>query len=209
MNSALKGLQFGLYGANAGVPESSTRIPGVFVKNPLGNKLYYSISEVADLTHLQPYTLRAWEKEFSCLRPRRARGKNRAYREKDIGIILLIKELLYEERYTTQGVKQKLKNEPELLQQAAQDISALLERRSWEAPDEVGVPEQVAAEESPKVEPIEVLEIKIPPRGEENIGEELIVPKNEKKETSFENVASLKELIEGTKRELNEILRLF
>jgi len=85
------------------------------VKSRVGTKLYYSISEVAEITDLQPYTLRAWEKEFPCLRPRRARGKNRAYRERDIGIIQLIKQLLYEEGYTTKGVKQKLKNEPGLL----------------------------------------------------------------------------------------------
>lgn len=98
------------------------------MNNPLGTKLYYSISEVAELTELQPYTLRAWEKEFPCLRPRRARGKNRAYRERDIGIILLIKRLLYEERYTTQGVKKKLKNEPNLLKQMGSQMSLLLER---------------------------------------------------------------------------------
>ena len=86
------------------------------IKSRIGKKLYYSISEVAEITDLQPYTLRAWEKEFTCLRPRRARGKNRAYRGRDIGIVLLIKQLLHEEGYTTKGVKQKLKNEPELLQ---------------------------------------------------------------------------------------------
>ena len=97
------------------------------MKNPLQNKLYYSISEAAELTQLQPYTLRAWEKEFSCLRPRRARGgKNRAYRERDIGIILLLKRLLYEERYTTQGVKKKLKDEPELLRQVGEQVLVLL-----------------------------------------------------------------------------------
>ena len=96
------------------------------MKNPLQNKLYYSISEVAELTQLQPYTLRAWEKEFACLRPRRARGgKNRAYKERDIGIILLLKRLLYEERYTTQGVKQKLKDEPELLRQIGEQVPVL------------------------------------------------------------------------------------
>ena len=73
------------------------------VKSRVGTKLYYSISEVAEITDLQPYTLRAWEKEFPCLRPRRARGKNRAYRERDIGIVQLIKQLLYEEGYTTKG----------------------------------------------------------------------------------------------------------
>lgn len=97
------------------------------MKNPLQNKLYYSISEVAELTQLQPYTLRAWEKEFACLRPRRARGgKNRAYRERDIGIVLLLKRLLYEERYTTQGVKKKLKDEPELLRQVGEQVPVLL-----------------------------------------------------------------------------------
>ena len=96
------------------------------MKNPLQNKLYYSISEVAELTQLQPYTLRAWEREFACLRPRRARGgKNRAYRERDIGIILLLKRLLYEERYTTQGVKKKLKDEPELLRQVGEQVPIL------------------------------------------------------------------------------------
>ena len=97
------------------------------MKNPLQNKLYYSISEVAELTQLQPYTLRAWEKEFACLQPRRARsGKNRTYRERDIGIILLLKRLLYEERYTTQGVKKKLKDEPELLRQVGEHVPVLL-----------------------------------------------------------------------------------
>ena len=100
------------------------------MKNPLQNKLYYSISEVAELTQLQPYTLRAWEKEFSCLRPRRARGgKNRAYRERDIGIILLLKRLLYEERYTTQGVKKKLKDEPGLLRQVGEQVPVLLAKQ--------------------------------------------------------------------------------
>ena len=88
------------------------------MKYPLGNKLYFSISEVAEITDLQPYILRAWEKEFACLRPRRLRGKNRAYRQRDINLILLIKRLLYEERFTVQGVRQKLKSDTELIREA-------------------------------------------------------------------------------------------
>ena len=95
------------------------------MRRPLGRKLYYSIGEVSELAQLQPYTLRAWEKEFSCLRPRRVRGKNRAYRERDIGIILLIKRLLYEERYSTRGVRQKLKKDPELIQRAVDAVAKL------------------------------------------------------------------------------------
>jgi DNA-binding transcriptional MerR regulator len=88
------------------------------VKYPLGQKLYFSISEVAEITDLQPYILRTWEKEFTCLRPRRLRGKNRAYRQRDINLILLIKRLLYEERFTIQGVRQKLKNDADLIKEA-------------------------------------------------------------------------------------------
>ncbi len=114
------------------------------MKNPLQNKLYYSISEVAELTQLQPYTLRAWEKEFACLRPRRALGgKNRAYRERDIGIILLLKRLLYEERYTTQGVKKKLKDEPELLRQVGEQVPAWLTKQQ-------GQPESIGERPNPK-----------------------------------------------------------
>lgn len=85
------------------------------MKSPLGQKLYFSISEVAEITDLQPYILRTWEKEFACLRPRRLHGKNRAYRQGDINLILLIKRLLYEERFTIQGVRQKLRNDSGLL----------------------------------------------------------------------------------------------
>ena len=94
-------------------------------RRALDTKLYYSIGEVAEITQLPQYTLRAWEKEFSCLRPRRARGKNRAYRERDIGIILLIKRLLHHDRYSTRGVRQKLKNEPELVRSAGESGTAL------------------------------------------------------------------------------------
>lgn len=96
------------------------------VKPSLGTKLYYSIGEVADLTALPPYTLRSWEREFACLRPKRVRGKNRAYRDRDIAIILLIKRLLHDERYSTRGARQKLRNEPELIRGAVDCIRELL-----------------------------------------------------------------------------------
>jgi DNA-binding transcriptional MerR regulator len=91
----------------------------------LGSKLYYSIGEVADLTALAPYTLRAWESEFACLRPKRVRGKNRAYRKRDIAIIFLIRRLLHEERYSTRGAQQKLRNEPELVRGAVEQVDRL------------------------------------------------------------------------------------
>lgn len=114
------------------------------MKRTLGTKLYYSIGEVADLTQLQPHTLRAWEKEFSCLRPKRM-GKNRAYRERDIGVILLIRQLLYQERYSTPGAQLRLKNEPELIRAAADNASAFLQGdRSLPAVQESELPAPAA-----------------------------------------------------------------
>jgi DNA-binding transcriptional MerR regulator len=71
-------------------------------------KMYYSISEVCSATSLEPHVLRYWESEFPTLRPKKNRGGKRAYQDKDIEIICQIKRLLYEEKYTISGAKQKL-----------------------------------------------------------------------------------------------------
>jgi len=62
-------------------------------------KLYYSITEVGEMTGLKPHILRYWESEFPFLRPKRNRAGNRIYRKKDIELIMLIKKLLYEARF--------------------------------------------------------------------------------------------------------------
>ena len=74
-------------------------------------KLYYSISEVSEMTRLKPYILRYWESEFVELRPSKNRAGNRIYRSNDIDLVLSIKKLLYEEKFTIAGAKQKLKGE--------------------------------------------------------------------------------------------------
>ncbi len=75
----------------------------------LDSKLYYSISEVADMTGLKPYVLRFWEREFPFLKPKKNRAGNRSYQQKDIDLINQIKHLLYDEGYTIEGAKSKLK----------------------------------------------------------------------------------------------------
>lgn len=72
-------------------------------------KLYYSISEVSKITNLEQYVLRYWESEFDELKPAKNRAGNRIYTNKDIQLILFIKKLLREERYTIEGAKQVLK----------------------------------------------------------------------------------------------------
>lgn len=72
-------------------------------------KVYYSISDVSEITGLEQYVLRFWEKEFSLLRPKKNRAGNRAYQKKDIELIEKIQFLLYEEMYTIEGARKKLK----------------------------------------------------------------------------------------------------
>lgn len=71
-------------------------------------KLYYSISEVCQITGLEQHVLRYWESEFPQLKPRKNRAGNRAYRSKEIKLIRYIKYLLYDEQYTVQGAKRKI-----------------------------------------------------------------------------------------------------
>lgn len=73
-------------------------------------KLYYSISEVAKMTTLEPYVLRFWEKEFPMLRPKKNRGGNRIYQKKDIEMVNRIKRLLYKENYTIEGARTRLRS---------------------------------------------------------------------------------------------------
>jgi DNA-binding transcriptional MerR regulator len=69
-------------------------------------KLYYSISEVSKITGLEQYVLRYWESEFEQLKPAKNRAGNRIYTNRDIKLILYIKKLLRDERYTIEGAKQ-------------------------------------------------------------------------------------------------------
>jgi DNA-binding transcriptional MerR regulator len=71
-------------------------------------KLYYSISEVARITGLEPYVLRYWEKEFPTLSPRKTRGGNRMYTRKDIELVNRIKHLRTHEKLTIAGARNKL-----------------------------------------------------------------------------------------------------
>ena len=77
--------------------------------SPKVKKLYYSIGEVSELTGLKAYVLRYWETEFSQLKPSKNRAGNRTYRQKDIDLIMHVKNLLYEEKYTIDGARSVLK----------------------------------------------------------------------------------------------------
>ena len=77
--------------------------------NPaIAKKVYYSIGEVCDLSGLKPHVLRYWETQFDVLNPTKNRAGNRVYRARDVEVVLLVKHLLYEEKYTIEGANQKL-----------------------------------------------------------------------------------------------------
>ena len=74
-------------------------------------KLYYSISEVSEMTGLKAHVLRYWESEFSALKPKKNRAGNRTYTQADIDLLVRIKQLLRDEKYTLEGARQALKRE--------------------------------------------------------------------------------------------------
>ncbi|HUE76577.1 MAG TPA: MerR family transcriptional regulator [Longimicrobiales bacterium] len=75
---------------------------------PILRKEYYSIGEVCDLVGLKAHVLRYWETQFPPLKPSKNRAGNRVYQRKEIRLIILVKRLLYHEKYTIEGARQKV-----------------------------------------------------------------------------------------------------
>src|SRR5579885_405487 len=75
------------------------------------DKLYFKIGEVAEILGVEPYVLRYWESEFPQLAPKKSGTGHRLYRRKDVELLLRIKHLLYEKRFTIEGARQSLQKE--------------------------------------------------------------------------------------------------
>jgi DNA-binding transcriptional MerR regulator len=114
----------------------------VVAHEPIAKKAYYSIGEVCDLTGLKPHVLRYWETQFDVLSPTKNRAGNRVFRPKEIELILLVKHLLYEEKYTIEGARKRLQEmrkageleeerqdvlEPEVLSAMKAELQTLLD----------------------------------------------------------------------------------
>lgn len=74
---------------------------------PLPDKLFYKIGEVSKITGVESYVLRYWETEFPFLKPRKNKSGQRVYVKKDLELIFELKKMLYQERYTIEGVRKK------------------------------------------------------------------------------------------------------
>ena len=69
---------------------------------------FFSIGDVCELTELKPHVLRYWESQFRFLNPAKNRSGNRVYSRRDVELVLLVKHLLYTEKYTIEGARQKV-----------------------------------------------------------------------------------------------------
>jgi DNA-binding transcriptional MerR regulator len=76
---------------------------------PILKKAYYSIGEVCDLTGLKPHVLRYWETQFEVLQPTKNRAGNRVYRPREVELVLLVRHLLYDRKFTIEGARQKIR----------------------------------------------------------------------------------------------------
>ncbi len=95
----------------------------------LPDKLYFKIGEVARLVGVKPYVLRYWETEFRVLKPEKSETRHRLYRRRDVEMLLLIRRLLHDERYTIEGAKRRLRQGVEPEESAPpQDASAVMAR---------------------------------------------------------------------------------
>ena len=85
-------------------------MPGPAVQSELSSqeipdKLYFRIGDVSRIAGVKPYVLRYWESEFPSLGPKKSGTNHRLYRRKDVELVLEIKQLLYEKRYTIEGAR--------------------------------------------------------------------------------------------------------
>ena len=89
-------------------PDSSPEVADI------PDKLYFRIGEVSDLVGVEPYVLRFWESEFPSVGPKKSGTGHRMYRRKEVELLLKIKYLLYEKKYTIEGARQYLHGEAKL-----------------------------------------------------------------------------------------------
>lgn len=85
------------------------RAPVPVDPNAIPDKPYFKIGEAARLCAVKPYVLRYWETEFHSVRPQKTRSQQRLYRRKDVEHLLRIRQLLYEQRFTIEGARARLR----------------------------------------------------------------------------------------------------
>ena len=85
------------------------RTPKPTAVSGIPDKPFFKIGEAARLCAVKPYVLRYWETEFHSIRPQKTRSKQRLYRRKDLELLLKIRHLLYDDRFTIEGARARLR----------------------------------------------------------------------------------------------------
>jgi DNA-binding transcriptional MerR regulator len=93
-------------------PENAADLDVAVAATEIPDKLYFRIGDVARLAGIKPYVLRFWETEFPGLGPKKSGTGHRLYRRKDVEMVLEIKRLLYEQRFTIEGARKHLETRP-------------------------------------------------------------------------------------------------
>jgi DNA-binding transcriptional MerR regulator len=120
---------------------------------------FYSIGEVCSLTDLKPHVLRYWESQFRFLNPAKNRSGNRVYKSREVELIMLVKQLLYTEKFTIDGARQRIDQyrrtgelrasarkafEAELAGEARAAVEAVIAILDGKAPASIPAPPQAA-----------------------------------------------------------------
>jgi DNA-binding transcriptional MerR regulator len=97
------------------------------------DKTYFRIGEVSKILGVEPYVVRYWESEFKTVKPVRTRSDQRLYRRKDLEELTVIRNLLYQERFTIAGAKKKLSEQkkddhPPAARSAGKDVKKTLNK---------------------------------------------------------------------------------
>lgn len=81
----------------------------------LTEKTYYKIGEVAEVAGVKTSVLRFWESEFLFLKPVKSSSGQRLYSKKEVDLVLQVKHLLYDEKFTIEGVKKRITSKGKLI----------------------------------------------------------------------------------------------
>ena len=108
--------------------------PMTITPEEIPDKLYFRIGEVARLAGIKPYVLRFWETEFPALDPKKSGTGHRLYRRKEVQLVLEIKRLLYEKRYTIEGARKFLEARSKNGEAAAPAPAGVPKRSSGKQP---------------------------------------------------------------------------
>jgi DNA-binding transcriptional MerR regulator len=119
-------------------------------------KQYFKIGEVSEILDVEPYVLRYWESEFKILKPTRTRARQRLYHKKDLELLLEIKHLLYDEKFTIAGAKKRLQ---EMKKQEAAERRAKKASRASKQRTQAAVPPESRSNESSATEKSDYREI--------------------------------------------------